>query len=333
MVADNPSLTETYVDRYGTLHALSDARKRTIRGTLRELDADIAVPFRSVSEADLRDWLVTLREKGQAASTVSKKVKVLRTFFTWLHDRGEHEGIDWSTVRGPKVRKQKPRPYSPHELKQFWDDLGATWPLEDREWYLDRFRRGQAHYRRVECHTMHLMIRALARVAIAAGPRRAELLKMTVDDLHWENEYVMIQSVKGGEPRKAPHTHQSREAVRDWLEWREELFMAPSNLGVEDHGMAWISGSRYANGHCGWLQPIGSQRWEKILHLNGQNWSMHRFRHTCGTLWYRNGMDLGKLQKLMGHASIQQTLGYAELTGEDVVAAAAKLDRDGALTF
>lgn len=333
MLSENSVLLERYVDSYGTLHKLSDARKQTIRGTIRELDGDIRVPFRAMSERHARDWLVGLSRKGQAATTIRKKVMVVRTFVRWLQDQGAHPGLEWSTVRAPRVKKQKPRPYSPHELKQFWDDLAATWPLEDREWYLGRFRRGQAHYRRVECHTMHLMIRALVRVAIAAGPRRAELLPMRVDDLHWENEYVMIQSVKGGEPRKAPHTHQSREAVRDWLEWRDELFMAPSNLGVDDHGMAWISGSRYANGHCGWLQPIGSQRWEKILHLNGQNWSMHRFRHTCGTLWYRNGMDLGKLQRLMGHANIQQTLAYAELTGEDVVEAAAKLERDGALTF
>lgn len=333
MLAANNETVNRYLKDYGTLNSLSDARIRTIRGTLAELDADTGEPFPTLGEQDLRDWVTGLAGKGQMPSTIQKKVKVLRTFFRWLNHRGEHAGIDWSTVRGPRVPKQKPRPYSNHDLKRFWDDLAATYPLEDRDWYLDRFRSGQAQFRRVEAHTRHLMIRALVRIIIAAGPRRTELYRMTVDDLHWENEYIMIPSVKGGKPRIGPHTNQSREAVRDWLEWREQMFMSPQNPGIKDHGRPWLSASRFTPGKGEWLRPIGQRSWMSLLHLNGENWSMHRFRHTCGTQWARRGMDLGKLQILMGHANIQQTLGYAELTGDDVIRAARTLERESAATF
>jgi site-specific recombinase XerD len=47
-------------------------------------------------------------------------------------------------------------------------------------------------------------------------------------------------------------------------------------------------------------------------------WELHRFRHTCGTEWLRAGMELELVSKLLGHANITQTLGYAQIVSDDV---------------
>ena len=44
----------------------------------------------------------------------------------------------------------------------------------------------------------------------------------------------------------------------------------------------------------------------------------HRFRHTFGADMARAGISLPALMKLMGHAMIQHTMLYVELSPEDV---------------
>jgi site-specific recombinase XerD len=44
----------------------------------------------------------------------------------------------------------------------------------------------------------------------------------------------------------------------------------------------------------------------------------HRFRHTFATDMIRAGVSLPALMQLMGHAQIQTTLVYVQLTAQDV---------------
>ncbi len=323
---DFGAIQEQYLGVQENFHGLGRDRLKSIRSALRGFGGWLNGPLGDVSERDMRGWLEHLAETRKA-STVKQHRKVLKPFFRWAEQEGYHPGLDWDDIPSPKVPRDKPRPYKPSEVQALFADIDATWPREDREWYLDRFRGGLAHFRRVEGHTMNLQLRAIVHVALAAGPRRAELRAMSVDDLHWENEYVVINHpAKGGVDRIAPHTDDSRQAVRDWLEWRQHLFLSANNPGVAQHDDPWISASRYNNTPGGWLHPMGEQRWETILHLNGNNWGMHRLRHTCGTDWYKAGMDIGFLQILMGHTNIAQTLAYAELDGADVIGMAARLE-------
>jgi site-specific recombinase XerD len=52
--------------------------------------------------------------------------------------------------------------------------------------------------------------------------------------------------------------------------------------------------------------------------LHGDRWRWHRFRHTAATEWLRAGVPLERVRYFMGHASIEQTLAYAEILKEDI---------------
>ena len=71
--------------------------------------------------------------------------------------------------------------------------------------------------------------------------------------------------------------------------------------------------------------PISEQGFEELLGRVGP-WEYHRFRHTCATEWLRAGMDLQDLSKLLGHASIQQTLCYAEIVRDDIARSMRKVE-------
>jgi integrase len=56
----------------------------------------------------------------------------------------------------------------------------------------------------------------------------------------------------------------------------------------------------------------------------GDGWELHRMRHTAITEMLRAGYPLHEVQRIAGHARIQQTLAYAELLPDDLVKTAAR---------
>jgi len=84
------------------------------------------------------------------------------------------------------------------------------------------------------------------------------------------------------------------------------------------------------NGRGGPLSPGGIQNAHRRLflaHPELPRRMLHELRHTFGTLLLKNGVPLPEVQRLMGHASVTITLGYAHVDRASQAAAIAVLDR------
>ena len=46
--------------------------------------------------------------------------------------------------------------------------------------------------------------------------------------------------------------------------------------------------------------------------------SAHAYRHTFAKLWILNGGDIFRLQKILGHSSIEMVRNYVEMFSEDL---------------
>jgi integrase len=58
-------------------------------------------------------------------------------------------------------------------------------------------------------------------------------------------------------------------------------------------------------------------------------YSLHALRHACAALWIEQGLSAKRIQRLMGHASIQQTFdtyGYLLEARDDELAAMAAVE-------
>lgn len=314
----------TVIDRfkseYQDYHRISKERAGQQRALVADFIAGLDYPVENVTSADFQAFAGRLMARGYHVNTVRKKLNMMRAFFGWAYAVGVITGdqyLQLKQVKDPRgaTGKTTPNPYSSEEIQAFWAALDTSLPripLKGRgSQALRRWRTGKGPWRPVWRHAMRLQVECAVRLALDLGMRRAEMYELSVDDLHYDNEYIVIAGK--GDPhtgeakvRTVPYTADAREAVYHWVEMRS--MMHPK------HSSAWLSCYSEAYNH-----PMYEDRFHTLLPaVVGKGWRWHRFRHTCGTEWLRAGMELAYVSKLLGHASLQQTLAYAEIAKGDV---------------
>lgn len=330
----NEELFARYAVEWHEYHGINPRRRTQQLWTLRKFAIRLGTDrsMLDVTSADVRDWLEMKRAGGFAPATIRLHINYFRPFFTWMHQVGlvDDERLrDIRTLRPPKGTPTNavPRPYTKRERERFWRDFDKTYPwmrygkrnTSDRgAFFLDRYLRGISRWPRCRHYCMRLQAEAIVMLAMHAGLRRVEIYRLTLDQLDPANEYIVVPGAKGpdGQPilRAVPWlTEQLRQAVEDWLFVRDQL---EHHHGGFDHESPWID-----------LWREDQQRQLPLVKFVGTvakcgDWRFHRMRHTAATEMLRANMPIQDVSRILGHASLQQTLGYAKLVSADLVASA-----------
>lgn len=311
---------------------LSADRLTSVRRVLAKLEAHAGVPAEDVTEQQLAAFMHSRSAEGMHPNTVRKEGNMVKPFFTWCWEQRVIDADRLMRIkRVPNPRgataRAVPRPYSRKEIGQLWQDLDAQYPRADR--FVARWLRGTSRWPRVWRHAMGLQVNAITMLALHAGMRRNEIFNAKLDDIHPDNAYVVVSAAarKGAHPgddrtRQVPMTVDLRSALAEWLAFRD--IVAPS------HGSPWLVVSPYvgSNNHIPShpFNPMGARRFSELMSGVGRGWELHRLRHTCGTEWLRAGMELEMVSRLLGHATLSQTLGYAQIVHEDVKTSALRVE-------
>lgn len=316
------TVVERFAADYFVRERLSEGRRKFVLRALRELSYFAGVEPEAVTDEQLQAFLNDLIERGANPNYVRKFNHAVKPFYRWAWRARFIDADHYMRIKEvPNPRGAtglaKPRPYKRTEIARMWADLDAAWPLTEQR-YIDRWQRGTSPYRRVWRHGIHLQTEAVAGLALLAGLRQAEIYSLSIDDMHPDNDYIVVRgkTVVHDEPkiREVPYTEYGRGLVARWLDFR--ALMAPT------HDHPWLvvdarasMNNALAPSHP--LNPISAANFGKMLHKVGP-WEFHRLRHTCATEWLRAGMELERVSKLLGHANLKQTLGYAELVRDDI---------------
>jgi site-specific recombinase XerD len=258
-------------------------------------------------------WM-SWRLQSVKASCVRHEATGVRSYIRWCWHRDVIDSDRYMRmldVKPPPSARLQPRPYDRRELLAWEQDLVATYPpAKPLIW--KRWRNGTSPWRKVWRHCMQIQLRAEVALALDCGLRNVEIHQISIEDMHPDNDFVVVRKGKFGLYREVPQTDATREDVHAWLELRAEL--------NPPHDSPWMilnpqaSAKRFAS----WPDAPGTRSWGRRLSLVGRGWELHRFRHTCATEWLRAGMELEHVSRLLGHADLQTTLRYAKLVKSDV---------------
>ncbi|WP_148043240.1 tyrosine-type recombinase/integrase [Flexivirga caeni] len=155
--------------------------------------------------------------------------------------------------------------------------------------------------------------RAILRMMVDSGPRSSELLGMRGEDVNWGRALVRYRR-KGG--LKEDWVPAGSEAIL-------ELRRYHLDIGYEPRGgdPVWVT-------QRGARRPLGYEALRAVLRKAnqrlGSDWTPHDLRHTCAVWMLQGGMDIFKVQQLLGHESILTTQKYTKVRIDDLVAAHAQ---------
>jgi site-specific recombinase XerD len=298
---------------------LSRPRAAAVGRFLADLEAWINPrSLADLSDADLRVFLEAKLAEGFHPNTVRKWLVMARTLATWLYERGTLSADTLLAIRAVRPPAGSsagvsPVPYSRRELGDLRAILDRRWPrlaTEDAHRLTARWREGRTPYKRIRRHAIRLQLDGVTALALELGLRRREIFALTVNWLHYDNDYIAVWGSDGpwsARVRKVPFTDAARQAVYDWIEFR-------SLLGIT-HDRPWVA--LHAEPRMG--QAMKRETFDKLLRtFVGDGWTLKRLRDTCAQTWVRRGLAPEHLRQLLGHATIEDTLPYSRLVGGDL---------------
>jgi site-specific recombinase XerD len=265
-----------------TAHAYRlDARQLALWATLAGIDPD------GIQVRSLRRYLAALSERGQAASTVARKLAAIRALFRVQVELGHRQDNPADLLSAPKRAQRLPHVLKPSDVASLLDRIPATTPLEQRD-------------------------RALFELAYAAGLRAEELVSLDLGAVDFDAETVRVEG-KGGKTRILPVGEHALAQLARYLERSRPALQAAGGPADPERALFISkSGRRLGTSDVrrrlrAWARAAAGQ----APALAGAH--PHALRHSFATHLLDGGADLRAIQELLGHSTISTTQVYTRV--------------------
>jgi len=242
-------------------------------------------PWASFDRQSMLSYLLDLRQRNYAATTVARKVAAARSFFNFMVAEGVIKANPIQDVRSPRIGKSLPKPISISQVRRLIEQPSKLPTLEAKR------------------------DRAMLELLYASGMRVSELVSLNLGDVDLENGYVRCLG-KGSKERFIPIYQQSSLLVKEYVEENR-----PQLAHNKDEKALFLNlrGDRLTR--QGFWQIL--KGYAKSANLEVEV-TPHTLRHSFATHMLSGGADLRSVQELLGHANISTTHIYTHLTSEHV---------------
>lgn len=224
----------------------------------------------------IRSWLASLKDDGQTARSINRKISSLSSFYKYLL---KQQLVEKNLVRQVHALKL------PEHLPSFLKEPEVDKLLEEVQ-----FEEGFKGFTdRLICDLLY-----------QAGMRRAELQQLKEKDVEWSLGQLRILG-KGNKERLVPVSPMLLETIREYIAEKKKLGHDRDHLLVLETGRPL---------YAGYIYRIVN----KYLAENGittlKKKSPHILRHTFATHLLNNGANIQAIKELLGHSSLAATQVY-----------------------
>ena len=254
--------------------------------------------------------LINLRLQGKRPSTIDAYARAVRRITAFFDKSPDNLSIQelktyfhqliqthsWSTI---KLDRNGLQFFYRYTLNKQWEWLSIVKPPQVKR-LPDILTTAQVS--RVINNTKQLRYQVFFLTLYSMGLRLSEGLNLTVYDIDSDSMQVHLRNAKGGKDRMAPLPKPVLIALRAyWKTHRHERLLFPGKGSASHNHMDKGSVQKALK------KVLADCRLHK-------NISPHSLRHCFATHLLEQGLDLRSLQHLLGHASLNTTAKYTQLT-------------------
>ena len=271
-------------------------------------------------EALVREWLLELKVMGRSPRTIEWYAQKMRSYLV------ASDATRLSDLTAFELKRflgeLRDRGLAPNTIHGFFETLKALASWAQREQYpvdagLLRLRAPKVPEKEMETYSTEQLNAIFAatppgwatlaiQVLLGTGMRLAELCALTIDDVEDEGEvtFLKIRSGKGSKFRRVPISSRlRRELVRYLNRWRPE---------THERNLLVLADAR----------PVSaltlSELFRRIRHRVGFGVRAHKFRHTYATEYLRQGGEIERLRRILGHTTYVMVMRYVHLDKGDL---------------
>ena len=263
----------------------------TVEGYGKDLE-DFQAYFKSLDEglewglvdADVvRGWMEHMMDKGNAATSVNRRLSAVRTFYKYAMRTGLAKSDPAHAVKGPKKN---------HPLPKFVREKEMDMALDSET--------GGEQYKNVRARTLLLMF-------YTTGMRLSELIALDDANVDMEAGELRVTG-KRDKQRIIPFGQELRETLQQYMECRDaEVARQCEAFFVT------AKGERMNRNQVRYEVEKSLKGWTTMPQR-----TPHVLRHSFATAMLNHGAGLESVKKLLGHESLTTTEVYTHATFEQL---------------
>lgn len=246
---------------------------------------DSQLSWESVDSDIIRDWMESMMDKGDMASTVNRCLSAVRSFYRFALSRGLVKHDPSHIVKGPKKQKMLPQYVRENEMDRLLD-IPEMW--------------GDA-YKDIRARTIIILL-------YETGLRRSELTGLNDADVDFVSRQLKVTG-KRNKQRVIPFGDEMAAELQHYIVVRNAQFenRMEDALFLSDKGRRVTPGQVYVTVRK-YLSKVTTMKKR----------SPHVLRHSFATAMLNNGAGIESVRKLLGHESVATTEIYTHTTFEQL---------------
>ena len=239
--------------------------------------------WKSVDSDIIRDWMESMMDKGNNATSINRRLSALRSFYRFALARKLVDKDPVHGVTGPKKGRPLPQFLKENEMDRLLDVEGWTEGFED------------------------VRDRTIIMTFYETGIRLSELIGLDDCMVDFSNRQLKVTG-KRNKQRVIPFGEELLAMLRDYMKCRgKEVNLQSEALFVTAKGQRMTSSQ---------VREAVRKNLSKVCTLKKR--TPHVLRHTFATAMLNNKAGIESVKKLLGHESLSTTEIYTHTTFEQL---------------
>ncbi|MCA0384366.1 MAG: site-specific tyrosine recombinase XerD [Firmicutes bacterium] len=234
--------------------------------------------YLGVSHVDLLTYMIHLKKIGKANATISRTIASLRTFYSFLHNKGYVEINPSTELEAPKMDRKLPQVLTLDEVERILAKPDLRTSIGKRD-------------------------KAMIELLYATGIRVSELISLSLSDVNTAMGYIKCKNHT--KTRVIPLGTMASKAIDMYLKDGRGYLVN----GDEDALFVNYYGKKLTR--QGFWKVV--KRYSDEAGIN-KTITPHTLRHSFAFHLIQNGADVKAVQEMLGHSDVATTQIYLEMS-------------------